>query len=132
MIWGLSLRDLLARPLGIHYFHAFLKAEYCDENLLFWNACMDLSACPDKASYVKACRNMYHVFIVPASPHEVNIADDVRQELCDQFEAGKDKLITETIFVDAQKAVFSLMARDSYPRFLQSQAYQDLLKANEA
>lgn len=96
---------------------------------------MEAANSPNHASYVAACRNIYQMYIAPASPHEVNIADDVRQSLSDVFERTskdpEDPAIHDMILIDALKSVYSLMSRDSYPRFLSSPAYLDQLKKCE-
>ncbi|KAK1897294.1 Regulator of G-protein signaling 1 [Dissostichus eleginoides] len=68
-------------------------------------------------------KKIYEQFIKAESPKEINIDYHTREQI-------KRNVKTPTMhcFDDAQKIVYGLMERDSYPRFLRSDIYRTLLE----
>lgn len=56
-------------------------------------------------------------------PFQINIDSSTRETIIRNIQEP-----TETCFEEAQKIVYMHMERDSYPRFLKSEMYQELLK----
>ncbi|XP_055052352.2 regulator of G-protein signaling 12 isoform X4 [Misgurnus anguillicaudatus] len=46
-LWAVSFERLLQDPVGVRYFSEFLKKEFSEENILFWEACESFSKIPD-------------------------------------------------------------------------------------
>lgn len=72
----------------------------------------------ENASEVKSlAQDIYDTFIDHQSNTQVNLSSKQRDEVKSAIDSGQ--LARET-FDTAQKEIFSVMSRDSYPRFLQS------------
>lgn len=91
--------------------------------MLFWLACEDLKKEADKRLVEEKARLIYEDYISILSPKEVSVDSRVR-ELINCSMANP----TTQIFDEAQLQIFTLMQRDSYPRFLNSQIYKRLLQ----
>ncbi|XP_004706837.1 regulator of G-protein signaling 2 [Echinops telfairi] len=102
-LWSEAFDELLASKYGLAAFRAFLKSEFCEENIEFWLACEDFKKTKSPQKLSSKARKIYTDFI--------------------EKEAPKDGC-----FTTAQKRVYSLMENNSYPRFLESEFYQDLCK----
>ena len=62
-------------------------------------------------------REVYNVFIDTRSATQVNLSSKQRGDIKSELDSGQFKRET---FDVAQKEIFSVMSRDSYPRFLSS------------
>ncbi|KAM9479380.1 regulator of G-protein signaling 8 isoform 2-T2 [Salvelinus alpinus] len=102
--WADSFDVLLSHKYGLAAFRAFLKTEFSDENIEFWMACEE-----------------YKKIKTPAKL--VNIDFRTREVTRQSLEEPIPSSLNEV-----QSRVHSLMEKDSYPRFLRSKIYQDLLK----
>ncbi|KAJ5073931.1 hypothetical protein M0811_08204 [Anaeramoeba ignava] len=106
------------------FFMDFLVENFSEENLLFWKAIEEYKKI-DEDELVEAANNIYEKFIKEGSDNQININSFI---LGDCKERLSWRVPNPEAFSDAQSAVFSLMKTDSYPRFIQSKFYQDLLK----
>ncbi|XP_063287505.1 regulator of G-protein signaling 3-like [Pelobates fuscus] len=120
--WGQSLDSLLAHPYGRAVFRVFLRSEFSDENLDFWLACEDYRDTHPTFIMHSRARKIYHHYIAFQAPKEVNL-DARTRELTEH----NLLLPTRTTFDEAQRRIYGLMERDSYPRFLRSDLYQSML-----
>uniref|UniRef100_A0A8C5KQF8 Regulator of G-protein signaling 5 n=1 Tax=Jaculus jaculus TaxID=51337 RepID=A0A8C5KQF8_JACJA len=108
---------------GLASFKSFLMSEFSEENLEFWIACEEYKKikCPIKMA--EKAKQIYEEFIQTEAPKEVNI---------DHF----TKAITMKNLVEpslnsfdvAQKRIHALMEKDSLPRFVRSEFYQEFIK----
>ncbi|KAK7944826.1 hypothetical protein WMY93_000554 [Mugilogobius chulae] len=119
--WSHSLERLLASKYGLKIFQGFLKSEYSDENIEFWLVCEDYKKI--KSSYRMSCRarKIFKRYIQVGAPKEINIDQKTRERICQNIAQP-----IATCFDEAQKIVFGLMEKDSYPRFLKSSIYRAL------
>lgn len=120
--WTQSLDRLLASKYGVKIFQAFLKSEFSDENVEFWLVCEEYKKI--KSSFKLTCRakKIYKRHIQAEAPREINIDHKTRERI------GRNmKTLSTECFDDAQRIVFGLMEKDSYPRFLRSDIYMALL-----
>ncbi|KAM4642752.1 regulator of G-protein signaling 5-like [Discoglossus pictus] len=121
--WRDSLDKLLHNSYGLSAFQSFLKLEFSEENLEFWMACEDYRKTKSPAKLANKAKKIYEDFIQIEAPREVNI---------DHFtKAVTMKNLVETspsTFDLAQKKIFALMEKDSLPRFVRSEIYQELIK----
>ncbi|XP_040569043.1 regulator of G-protein signaling 19 isoform X2 [Lepeophtheirus salmonis] len=101
--WGDSFERLMSSDSGRKVFRAFLRCEYSEENILFWLACEDLKNEPSPELIEEKARIIYEDYVSILSPREQT-------------------------FNEAQLQIYTLMHRDSYPRFVNSSTYRDLLK----
>uniref|UniRef100_A0A3Q0RXI9 Regulator of G protein signaling 13 n=1 Tax=Amphilophus citrinellus TaxID=61819 RepID=A0A3Q0RXI9_AMPCI len=109
---------------GLATFRNFLKSEYSDENIEFWLTCEDYKKIKSSFRMSSRAKKIYEQFIKAESPKEINIDYHTREQI-------KRNVKTPTMhcFDDAQKIVYGLMERDSYPRFLRSDIYRTLLES---
>ncbi|XP_078074256.1 regulator of G-protein signaling 8-like [Mustelus asterias] len=125
--WTESFSVLLASKYGLVAFRAFLRSEYSEENIEFWLACEDYKKTKSPAKLASKAKKIYSEFIDVQAPKEVNLDFQTR-------ELTRKNLLepTHTCFNDAQKRIYSLMERDSYPRFLRSKIYLDVLNQTQS
>eukprot|EP00062_Callorhinchus_milii_P024023 gi/632983491/ref/XP_007908673.1/ PREDICTED: regulator of G-protein signaling 19 [Callorhinchus milii] len=119
--WGHSFDKLMKTPAGRNVFREFLRTEYSEENMLFWLACEDLKNEVIKKVIEEKVRMIYEDYISILSPKEVSLDSRVREVI--------NKKISDPsphTFDDAQLQIYTLMHRDSYPRFLNSSIYKSL------
>uniref|UniRef100_A0A8C7NRP0 Regulator of G protein signaling 12a n=1 Tax=Oncorhynchus mykiss TaxID=8022 RepID=A0A8C7NRP0_ONCMY len=123
--WAACFERLLQDPIGVCYFSEFLKKEFSEENILFWQACEYFSQVPatDKKQLSQRAGEIYNSFLSSKATTPVNIdsqahlADDVLTSPC------------PNMFKAQQLQIFNLMKFDSYSRFLKSGLYQECMLA---
>ncbi|XP_029474593.1 regulator of G-protein signaling 13 isoform X2 [Rhinatrema bivittatum] len=125
--WSQSFQDLMATKYGPVVYRAFLKSEYSDENIEFWFACESYKKIRSQWKRISRAKKLYKMYIQPNSAREINIDSPIREAIIKNLQAP-----TEQCFAEAQEIVYRHMERDSYPRFLESDIYRNLLKARQA
>uniref|UniRef100_A0A672SCF9 Regulator of G-protein signaling 6-like n=1 Tax=Sinocyclocheilus grahami TaxID=75366 RepID=A0A672SCF9_SINGR len=123
--WGFSLDEALKDPVGREQFLKFLEFEFSSENLLFWLAVQDLKCHPLQEVAARA-QEIWQEFLAEGAPSAINL-DSHSYERTSQNLKDPGRYS----FEDAQDHIYKLMKSDSYPRFLRSNAYQDLLLARK-
>ncbi|KAA0712979.1 Regulator of G-protein signaling 8 [Triplophysa tibetana] len=120
--WAESFDALLSNKYGMTAFRTFLKTEFSDENIEFWLACEEYKKIKSPGKMMSKANKIYKEFIDVHAPREVNIDHRTREET-------KRKLLepTPNSLNEVQAKVYSLMEKDSFPRFIRSKIYQDLL-----
>ncbi|XP_032118794.1 regulator of G-protein signaling 1 [Sapajus apella] len=126
MQWSQSLEKLLANQTGQDVFGSFLKSEFSEENIEFWLACEDYKKTESDLLHCKA-EKIYKAFVHSDAAKQINIDFRTREST-----AKKIKAPTPTCFDEAQKVIYTLMEKDSYPRFLKSDIYKNLLNDLQA
>ncbi|XP_024117919.1 regulator of G-protein signaling 12b isoform X1 [Oryzias melastigma] len=123
--WAVCFERLLQDPVGIRYFSEFLKKEFSEENILFWQACEFFSHLPenDSIQLTQRAREIYNSFLSSKATTPVNI-DSQAQLADDILNAPKPDM-----FKEQQLQIFNLMKFDSYTRFLKSLLYQECMLA---
>ncbi|KAJ8383159.1 hypothetical protein SKAU_G00039370 [Synaphobranchus kaupii] len=123
--WAVCFERLLQDPVGVRYFSEFLKKEFSEENILFWQACEYFSHVPenDKKQLSQRAREIYNSFLSSKATTPVNI-DSQAQLADDILNAPRPDMFTEQ-----QLQIFNLMKFDSYSRFLKSSLYQECMLA---
>ncbi|VDI10601.1 regulator of G-protein signaling 17-like isoform X1 [Mytilus galloprovincialis] len=124
--WGESFDKLMQSKGGRRTFREFLKSEYSEENILFWLACEDLKKEENPEIVEEKARLIYEDYISILSPKEVSLDSRVREVI-------NRNMVDPTphTFDEAQLQIYTLMHRDSYPRFLNSQMYKKLLEESQ-
>ncbi|XP_037642161.1 regulator of G-protein signaling 13-like [Sebastes umbrosus] len=120
--WSHSLERLLSSKYGIQVFQAFLKSEFSDENIEFWLVCETYKKMKCSIMIFSKAKKIFKRHIQAKAPREINIDHKTRELIRRNM-----KRPTTVCFSDAQRIVYGLMERDSYPRFLKSDIYQALL-----
>lgn len=142
---------------GLAAFRAFLRTEFSEENLEFWLACEEFKKIKSQSKMVSKAKKIFAEYIAIQSCKEVRAgsragvwlhgtaaawgAAHQRWSLCLQVnldsytrEHTKENLqnITRSCFDLAQKRIYGLMEKDSYPRFLRSDLYLDIINQKKA
>uniref|UniRef100_A0A3Q3X0P8 Regulator of G-protein signaling 8 n=1 Tax=Mola mola TaxID=94237 RepID=A0A3Q3X0P8_MOLML len=125
--WSESLDHLLYHKYGLAAFRTFLKTEFSDENIEFWMACEEYKKIKSSTKLVSKANKIYKEFIDIQAPREVNIDHRTREKTKQSLEDP-----SPTSFNEVQAKIYSLMERDSYPRFLRSKMYQDMVNRAHA
>merc|ERR1711944_168025 len=121
--WAESFERLMSSLSGRRVFREFLRCEYSEENILFWLACEDLKKENNPEKVEEKARMIYEDYVSILSPREVSLDSRVR-EIINKNMMSPSK---ET-FNEAQLQIYTLMHRDSYPRFVASPLYRNMLK----
>ncbi|XP_027877513.1 regulator of G-protein signaling 13-like isoform X2 [Xiphophorus couchianus] len=120
--WSQSLERLLSSKYGMKIFQAFLKSEFSDENLEFWVVCEDFKKIKSSFRMSSRAKKIFKLYIQAEAPREINIDHKTREVIRTNM-----KVASAVCFEEAQKIVYGLMEKDSYPRFLKSDIYRTLL-----
>ncbi|XP_073212705.1 regulator of G-protein signaling 8 isoform X2 [Lepidochelys kempii] len=120
--WADSFDSLLSHKYGVATFRAFLKTEFSEENLEFWLACEEFKKTRSTTKLASKAHRIFEEFIDVQAPREVNIDFQTREVTRNNVQEP-----SLSCFDQAQGKVRSLMEKDSYPRFLRSKIYTDLL-----
>uniref|UniRef100_A0A6I8NAJ9 Regulator of G protein signaling 12 n=1 Tax=Ornithorhynchus anatinus TaxID=9258 RepID=A0A6I8NAJ9_ORNAN len=123
--WAVSFERLLQDPAGVRYFSDFLRKEFSEENILFWQACEYFNHVPahDKKELSYRAREIFSKFLCSKATTPVNI--DSQAQLADDILNAPHP----DMFKEQQLQIFNLMKFDSYTRFLKSQLYQECILA---
>ncbi|XP_057697615.1 regulator of G-protein signaling 2-like [Corythoichthys intestinalis] len=120
--WAQSLDKLLSHKYGKMVFFIFLKTEYCEENIEFWNACEDFRMLSSHQELTSKAISIYEEFIKSEAPKEVNLDFYTKNKIIQSLNE-----LNVASFLTAQGKVYSLMENNSYPRFIHSDLYKELL-----
>ncbi|XP_023131016.2 regulator of G-protein signaling 5 [Amphiprion ocellaris] len=118
-----DLETLLNNKSGLQVFRGFLRSEFSEENLEFWLACEDYRLSPSNLQKTKAS-SIFSQFINADAPQEVNLDAETREALLSVVNSP-----CADTFNKAQQRIYSLMAKDSFPRFLRSNHCLEAIKA---
>ncbi|NXE17530.1 RGS18 protein, partial [Ardeotis kori] len=121
--WGESFDKLLSEKAGLDAFTQFLKTEFSEENIEFWIACEDYKKSKTAHELLPKAKTIYETFIQKDAPKEVNLDFQTKEVTSQNIEQP-----VITTFDAAQNTVYRLMEQDSYPRFLRSDLYLNLVK----
>ncbi|XP_056646123.1 regulator of G-protein signaling 17 [Diorhabda sublineata] len=125
--WGRSFEKLMKSPAGRQVFRDFLRGEYSEENILFWLACEELKRETNLEAVEEKARIIYEDYISILSPKEVSLDARVREIVNRNMVEP-----TPQMFEEAQLQIYTLMHRDSYPRFVNSPLYRSLSQQQSA
>ncbi|XP_065445183.1 regulator of G-protein signaling 7 isoform X8 [Chrysemys picta bellii] len=123
--WGFGMDEALKDTVGREQFLKFLESEFSSENLRFWLAVEDLKKRPNREVPVRV-QEIWQEFLAPGAPSAINL-DSKSYDKTTQNVKDPGRYT----FEDAQEHIYKLMKSDSYPRFIRSSAYQELLQAKK-
>ncbi|XP_006026564.1 regulator of G-protein signaling 21 [Alligator sinensis] len=126
MAWSESVDTVLANKDGLAAFRAFLKSEFSEENIEFWLACEDFKKTKSSVKIASKAQKIYSEFIGADAPKEINIDFTTRDHISQNISEP-----TINCFDEAQRLIYSLMAKDSFPRFLKSESYKELVNKQQ-
>ncbi|KAG8436808.1 hypothetical protein GDO86_007770 [Hymenochirus boettgeri] len=121
--WNESFSQLLRNKEGRCTFHTFLQSEFSEENLEFWEACEEYKCTRSEKSLPIKAQGIFQKFLKIGAPKEVNIDHQTRDLTYQQMSHP-----SKSCFDVAQEQARILMEKDSYPRFLKSTVYKELLR----
>jgi len=124
--WSKSFDTLLQDKYGLDLFREFLRTEFSEENIEFWISCEEYKTIKSNKLTARA-QQIYTDFVAIQAPREINL-DSKTRESTGVAMSSPDR----TTFEVAQKRIQALMDKDSYPRFLRSDVYQELLGDKKA
>ncbi|XP_040041165.2 regulator of G-protein signaling 2 [Gasterosteus aculeatus] len=122
--WAQSFDKLLGHEYGKRVFWAFLKTEFCEENIEFWTACEDFRNVTSSKALASKANSIYEEFISSEAPKEINLDFHTKNTIVQNLREP-----TVTSFLAAERKVYSLMENDSYPRFINSKLYKEMCAA---
>ncbi|XP_065256440.1 regulator of G-protein signaling 7 isoform X5 [Emys orbicularis] len=123
--WGFGMDEALKDTVGREQFLKFLESEFSSENLRFWLAVEDLKKRPNREVPARV-QEIWQEFLAPGAPSAINL-DSKSYDKTTQNVKDPGRYT----FEDAQEHIYKLMKSDSYPRFIRSSAYQELLQAKK-
>jgi len=122
-----ELQKILEDSELARVFWEHLHELYSNENLSFWMAVEEYKKLQESSERQREkCQEIFKKYFDKDSIYEVNIDADLRRELEQSIENPD-----ANTFNKAQKAVWMLMAMDSYPRFINSELYKNYVAAHE-
>ncbi|KAI4578097.1 hypothetical protein MJG53_010952 [Ovis ammon polii x Ovis aries] len=78
-LWSEAFDELLASKYGLAAFRAFLKSEYCEENIEFWLACEDFKKTKSPQKLSSKAKKIYTDFIEKEAPKETDFCKIISQ-----------------------------------------------------
>jgi len=120
--WSFNCKELLSDPTGVREFMKFCQAEFSTESLNFYLNVQEIRNCPLSQIKEKA-GTLYREHLAPNAPQEVNVNDTIRIKIMKEIENP-----SRETFLEAEKHIIELMKKNSYPRFIQSEYYRNLLQ----
>eukprot|EP01135_Chromosphaera_perkinsii_P011808 Nk52_evm1s2504 gene=Nk52_evmTU1s2504 len=94
------------------HFHLFLKNEFAEENLEFWNACNEYMYHTPLGNLSARAEAIVEDFICRGALKQVNIDYHTREQILGSYKTG-----SREIFAKSQNLVFEIMFLDSFQRF---------------
>uniref|UniRef100_UPI00358F1294 regulator of G-protein signaling 17-like n=2 Tax=Myxine glutinosa TaxID=7769 RepID=UPI00358F1294 len=125
--WAHSFDRMIFSPTGRALFQRYLRSEFSEENLLFWLACEELQGESEPSTVQEKARLIYEDFISILSPREVSLDSRVRESIHAAMANPSAHMYHE-----AQLQIYTLMHRDSFPRFLASPMYRQCVSSASA
>lgn len=113
--------ELLNDHMGRQEFMTYLEKEFSAENLCFWQACEDIRH-GESSRIVEKVEDVYKNFLAPGASRWVNIDSKTMDKTLEGI-----KHPHRFVMDDAQMHIYFLMKKDSYPRYLKSDLYKNML-----
>ncbi|ROL48299.1 Regulator of G-protein signaling 20 [Anabarilius grahami] len=126
LAWGESFERLIKSAQGRENFQQFLKTEFSEENLNFWLVCESLKKETNKTTVEQTVKQIFEDYVSVLSPKEVSLDSRVREVIDRNMEEP-----SSCTFDEAQQQIYMLMQRDSYPRYMNSSMYAELIQSFE-
>ncbi|PWA17464.1 hypothetical protein CCH79_00011284 [Gambusia affinis] len=119
--WSFSFMELLSDAMGRREFMTYLEKEFSAENLHFWQACEEIRH-GESSKIVEKVEDVYKNFLAPGAARWVNIDSKTMDKTLEGI-----KRPHRFVMDDAQMHIYFLMKKDSYPRYLKSDLYKNML-----
>ncbi|KAJ6226121.1 regulator of g protein signaling [Anaeramoeba flamelloides] len=109
------------------FFMNFLKSQYNEENLLFYNQVSIFKQLKKSEELNEKAEEIFNNFIKSGAKMQININGNTRGGIKTRIESNN---ISSDLFNEAQNQIYLLMLNDPYTRFLDSPYYEELKKTN--
>ncbi|XP_041091731.1 regulator of G-protein signaling 5-like isoform X2 [Polyodon spathula] len=119
-----DFEKLLSSKHGVAAFRSFLRSEFSEENIEFWLACQDYSGTKSPGKLAPKAKRIYSQFVAVQAPQEVNLDSETREAVTVCVSEP-----TPASFSAAQQRIYTLMEKDSFPRFLKSSYCLEALRS---
>ncbi|CAJ0925005.1 unnamed protein product [Ranitomeya imitator] len=119
--WTFNFMEVLNDQRGRKEFLQFLEKEFSAENLCFWEACEELRY-GEQSKVASTVQSVYELFLAPGATRWVNIDSKTMEKTLEGI-----KNPHRYVLDDAQMHIYMLMKKDSFPRYLKSEMYKNLL-----
>uniref|UniRef100_A0A8C4GMN0 Regulator of G-protein signaling 11 n=1 Tax=Dicentrarchus labrax TaxID=13489 RepID=A0A8C4GMN0_DICLA len=119
--WSFSFMELLNDSMGRREFMTYLEKEFSAENLCFWQACEDVRH-GENSRIIEKVEDIYKNFLAPGAARWVNIDSKTMDKTLHGIRHPH-----RFVMDDAQMHIYFLMKKDSYPRYLKSDLYKNML-----
>ncbi|XP_068605066.1 regulator of G-protein signaling 11 [Brachionichthys hirsutus] len=119
--WSFGFAELLGDVMGRREFMAYLEKEFSAENLCFWQACEDVRH-GESSKIREKVEEIYKNFLSPGAARWVNIDSKTMDKTLEGIRRPH-----RFVMDDAQLHIYFLMKKDSYPRYLKSELYKNML-----
>jgi regulator of G-protein signaling len=106
-------------------FKQFLVREFSVENLMFYTEVQYFKKLTDQEEIEETSNQIYETYVQAGAPFEINISADKRSKV-EQF--VKSKPVPLDAFFEAEKAVYTAMEKESFPRFQKNKLYLNYKK----
>ncbi|KAJ3433475.1 leucine-rich repeat isoform f [Anaeramoeba flamelloides] len=108
-------------------FSKFLKNEFAEENLMFYYVIKSFKKIEvEKSQLINvAVKTIVENYISTNSQYEINIDYQIRKDILTKID--KNQNIDLSIFDQAMIQIFEMLKKDSYPKFIKSTYYQELI-----
>ncbi|KAJ6231674.1 regulator of g protein signaling [Anaeramoeba flamelloides] len=120
----LKLKKILNNKKSLQYFIEFAKKEYSVENVLFYSSIKRLKKLKNRRKRKKLSASIIKSFINLNGALTLNINSKVRKQCLVDFEEDP---LGKNCFKRANQEIFLLIARATYPQFLNSNEYKQML-----
>jgi len=114
------MEQILAdRPLAV-CFRLFLHQHFNNENFSFWLEVDQYKKIVAPEDRAKRAKEIHEKYFSPNSKYELNLEAEIKKELLQNINYP-----TETLFDNAQKAIYKILETDCIPQFYQSTMYKE-------
>lgn len=133
---------LLSSSEGIKAFTEHCSREFSVENIKFWSEVNEFhgavdklrdsegSSTHDEKDILTFAKEIYQTFIVEGAQMQINISEAQSLSITQRLESN-ESTVSRDLFDKAQKEIYVLMSRHSYPRFLSSNGNRSYKKREE-
>ncbi|KAJ6241078.1 regulator of g protein signaling [Anaeramoeba flamelloides] len=116
--------EIIDHPEKVKYFIDFTKSDFSVENILFYRAVKAYQHSKHKLQRRRLGKRIVNNFVQTESKLELNLENSVRTKT---LEAASNKKAQRDCFDVALKSIVELMYTNSYPSFLQSNLFAEMV-----
>lgn len=108
-------------------FKQFLVREFSVENLMFYTEVQYFKKLTDADEIKETADQIFTTYVTVGAPFEINIPNDIRNIVGSNVQKAP---IPVDSFFESEKAVYTSMEKESFPRFQKNKLYQNWKNAN--